>query len=76
MHWDCTACKNLEQESNFHRCTLHEKTVFNPNMAGCSEGSRNYYPAMSPIPAKHQPFAETYRSYADSGFNRSVTYLH
>ena len=64
MHSTCTVCKNLEQETNFHQCTLHEKTVFNPNMAGCSEGSRKYYPAVSMIPAERQSFEEICLSYA------------
>ena len=40
MYPTCTTCKNLEPETSFYQCTLHAKTVFNPNMAGCSEGKR------------------------------------
>ena len=58
MHSTCTVCKNLEQEMSFYRCSLHAKTVFNPSMAGCSEGNRQNDAAMFSMATDSQTLEE------------------
>jgi hypothetical protein len=64
MYSACVVCKKLEQETSFYRCTLHAKTVYNPNMAGCGEGNRQNEPAMPPLPTESQTLEEIYLSFA------------
>ncbi len=36
-HKRCPGCVSLRKVGAFHRCVEHDKEIFNPDMAGCSD---------------------------------------